>query len=144
MRIALYCVSIVLFTAAAQAGNSQPSPITLLVNQGEGFKPATDRMVIRPGDRVMALASERVEIVYSNASCKLTIQPGAVVIVPLCDKTALAPPSKLGGCSENDDPDPCRIEREGEHDDWLLIVGGAVALGVGAVLLLESDHGASP
>ena len=62
MRIALYCVSIFLITAAAQAANLQPSAGAVLVNQGQGFKPATDLMVIKPGDRVMAPAGARVEI----------------------------------------------------------------------------------
>ena len=83
MRIAMYCVWILLTTAAAQAANLQRSANAVLVNQGEGFKPATDRMVIKPGDRVMAPAGRRVEITYSDV-CKLTIQPGAVVAVPPC------------------------------------------------------------
>jgi hypothetical protein len=98
----------------------------VLVNQG---KPATDRMVIKPGDRVMAPAGARVEISYDDG-CRLTIQSGAVVTVPQLRKGSVCSSGKAGGCSERDDPDPCRIEREGEHDDWLLIVGGAVAVGM--------------
>ena len=73
MRITLYCVSIFLIITAAQAANLRPAASALLINQGNGFKPFTDSMVVRAGDRVMTSAGERAEIVYGDASCKLTI-----------------------------------------------------------------------
>ena len=145
MRVAMYCASILLISAGAQAGNLKSSVNAVLINQGQGFKPATDRMIIKPGDRVMAPAGERVEIVYSNASCKLTIEPGSVVTVPPCEKTALLPPAKLGGCSLKGDSEGCHIEHEDRPRSHFLL--GAAALGTYAGVMIwvtHDDDGASP
>ena len=145
MRIGLCCVSIILLSAATQAATLQHSQGQVLINQGSGFRPAAADVVIKPGDRIMATPGARVVIAY-NKQCKMTLEPGAVVTVPAqppCEKTAFAPPAKLGGCSLKDDPDGCRIEPEREDYTHLLIVGGAIGLAVGGLLLLE-DNGASP
>ena len=143
----MYCASILLISAGAQAGNLKSSVNAVLINQGQGFKPATDRMVIKPGDRVMAPVGERIELAYSD-TCKLTIQPGAVVTVPAeapCEKSSnWAPPTKLGGCSLKDDPQGCHIEPERDRSHFLL---GAAALGTYAGVMIwvtHDDDGASP
>ena len=149
MRRFRYCVSILACSVAcsvAEATTLQQPTGTVLVNQGQGFKSATDGTMIKPGDRVMAPAGERIELAYSD-TCKLTIEPGAVVTVPSgspCEKTALAPPAKLGGCSLKDDPQGCDIEPERDRSHFLL---GAAALGMYAGVMIwvtNDDDGASP
>ena len=147
MRGISYCVSLFVCTlscfAAEAATVAQPSA-RILLNQGKGFKPATDRMAIKPGDQVMVAAGESVEIAYSER-CKLTIEPGAVVTIPArspCEKTAIAPPEKLGGCSLKDDWQACHIEPERPRSHFLLGVG---ALGVYAgTMIWLTDNSASP
>lgn len=53
---------------------------TVLLNQGDGFKPVSGSSQVKVGDRVMARAGSSAEIVYADG-CVAKVQPGAVATI---------------------------------------------------------------
>ena len=50
-----------------------------LVNQGAGFVPATDKTVLKTGDRVMGLKGSKARLVYANG-CQINLSGSAATV----------------------------------------------------------------
>lgn len=98
----------------------------VLVNSGDGYKPAIDNMELKPGDSVIANPGASAQIVYADGTI-VPVQPGSVVTI--AENGALGAGLTTGGL-------------EGST----LVVGGlAIAGGVGLAIGLSggSDKPAS-
>jgi hypothetical protein len=93
------------------------------INRGDGFTHVAGDSTVHPGDLVMAGAHGGAEIVYDDG-CRMKVDPGSVIRVS--------------------DTSPCQFGSNGSN---LLLGAAAVAGGVGAAVILNSDndhHPASP
>jgi hypothetical protein len=129
-----------LLFSAAEAATLEQIQGKVSINQGEGYKDVAGPLVVAAGDRVMASPEGSAQVTYDE-QCRIAVRPGSVVTVAAkapCSGNAEFPlPSGLGGCSLKDgNSKDCHIEPDRTH---LLVGVGAVALGVGGVILLTQD-----
>lgn len=114
-------VSALLSSAPALAATLQVAgPVS--VNTGSGFRPVTGTVEVNPGDRILVGNGGSAQIVYS-ASCSTGVSPGAVATV-----AASAP------CTATTPNVPTNA----------VLIGAAVAGGVGAAVALSQSGGSTP
>ena len=104
----------------------------LTINQGQGFKPVTNRSSANIGDSVMVGPGGSATLTYEDG-CKLNVQPGAVVTVAPLSPCASGSNAQTG---PNYYPDR-------DNDAlWGWVVGGLAAVGLGiAIWQASKDHG---
>jgi len=153
-RLAVFCVGVCL-TLPASAAKLDAIQGQVLINHGEGFRPAAAATEAREGDLVMANPGGSAKLVYPGG-CVTEIKPGRVVTVgdgSHCPKAML-----LGNddCDRYADPyerDRCRCRSEDEGDNydgkhlrprcggfvwWPLAVGAALPL-AGFIISVADD-----
>jgi hypothetical protein len=53
----------------------------VLVNQGQGFRPASESLPLKAGDQVMVGANGAATLRYAEAQCSVTLSPSSVMTV---------------------------------------------------------------
>ena len=139
MKTALLATAMLALTLASGASAQEGFTATItdtdgkvLVNQGEGFAPATEGQRLKPGDRVMAQKGADADIKFDD-QCPLDVSQNTIVTIP--EKSPCA-----GGVPLVQELNPAGSGAIGAAGDshnagfWLGLVGA-----VSAWLYFESD-----
>ncbi len=111
---------------AASVGGIQGD---VLINQGDGFKPVSQSVTLKPGDTVIANPGGRARVMCDNGA-QIVVEPGSVVTVADCDSATAA-----------DQPNGKSFFESGGYIIGAVAIAGGVALAIG--LSNGSDHPAS-
>ena len=102
----------------------------VLVNQGEGFVPATKGMVLKPGDRIMVQGDAQAKVEF-NDECEVEIDENKMATIP--EKSTC----QGGSLAEQElNPDEGNAIGAGESGGWpgdvagTLIVAGWAGIGL--------------
>ncbi|MFO0991293.1 MAG: hypothetical protein U1E67_05120 [Hyphomicrobiales bacterium] len=110
------------------------------VNRGDGFEPAKQGMVLKPGDQVLVGKESAASLVYAEPGCVFDIAEASVVTVsdvgPCVpgQTTALGQSALVTPTATNDDDDDNRLTP-------LYIMGGGAIIGSAAFMIYEANKG---
>lgn len=104
------------------------------VNNGQGFKPITEAVVLRPGDVVMASPGGSAKLSYDDG-CVVGINAGSVVPVRATSPCAKLPePMGATGSIKGSEQ-----EIREDHTGHYLLTGAAIAGGAVGIYYLTKD-----
>jgi len=152
-------MAIAVLPASAGAATVLPIAGEVRVSTGQGFHTIIAPTEVTTGAEVMVSPEGSASIAYAN-DCVVAAGPAAITVVqdepqcrdfpepmhftPAVDSEEEAAPEKTSQTKRERRPTPVESDDQCLWDHNLLIVGGLVAGGAAAVLLLTQDHGHSP
>ena len=121
----------------------------VLVNHGGGYTPVKRDQGVKTGDRIMARAGGRANLLYGNG-CSVSIQPGKVLTVgatPNCEHYSAG--DKLYTAADLPEPRPAPpafapTPVSDGIGTWPIIVGGLVVVGAGVGIAVATQSSNSP
>ena len=140
-RLAATAAAILLAGTVAQAATLSSIQGAVLVNTGQGYKPAQSTLTLSAGDAVMVEPGSTASVTYSDG-CQVQVQAGGVLVIGPQSPCALRPKQGYMGLAGggNDQGSP--------WTNWFsleaLELGGLVVAGAGAAAwALTGNHHAS-
>ena len=113
---------------------------TVLLNQGDGFKPISGQAQAKVGDRIMARAGSSADIVYADG-CRVKVQPGAVTTI---QGDILLETSPCGLGNANGQAGSGSAAGAAGASSYALELGAVAVVAGGAAALILAKKSASP
>ena len=107
----------------------------VMVNQGAGFAPVTDKTVLYVGDRILARKGAHAKLLYANG-CVVALKPGSLVTVK-----STASCKATGSSLVADTGDQAQPTGGIGRGSVALVVVGVAAVGVGAAVAAGGSGG---
>jgi hypothetical protein len=138
--------SAVIFAGSALAATVNPIKGQVLLNRGDGYKLVSASTDAAPGAQVIVNPHSAGQVVFADG-CAVKLEPGAVFTIATQSPCEASGQHVETGGSLKSVKDAATPEASDRRDlaPGLIMGGAAVAVGIGAVLLLRhDDKAASP
>lgn len=137
LRKLTVAVSALAIASGAQAARLTEVNGTVLVNAGEGFREASGRTSVSPGDRVLIRGKGAAQIDY-GAGCIERVLANQTVIVasqPICNSTPATPMRNPAAVKQTSIP-----FNQGVADQSIFIVGGLIVVSSAAAAIAANGN----
>jgi hypothetical protein len=137
LRKLTVAVSALVIASGAQAARLTEVNGTVLVNAGEGFREASGKTSVSPGDRVLIRGKGAAQIDY-GAGCIERVLANQTVIVaskPICNSTPATPMRNPAAVKQASIP-----FNHGLEDQSIFIVGGLIVVSSAAAAIAANGN----
>jgi hypothetical protein len=142
-RLAVFS-SALIFAGSALAATVNPIKGQVLLNRGDGYKLVSESTDAAPGAQVIVNPLSVGQVVFADG-CAVKLEPGAVFTIAAQSPCEVTGQHVEAGGSLKSVKDAAKPEASDRRSSALVIGGAAIAVGVGAILLLRhDDKAASP
>lgn len=135
LRKLTVAVSALAIASGAQAARLTEVNGTVLVNAGEGFREASGRTSVSPGDRVLIRGKGTAQIDYGSGCIERVAANQTVIVAskPICNSTPANPVRNPGAVKQASKP-----FNDGVAEQGILIVGGLIVVSSAAAAVVAN------